>query len=191
MRLKDQVAIVTGGSRGIGRGIAQAFAREGAKVAVVYRGNQQAAEELIKELTTAGGTARAYQADVANLEQVEACVKKVEEELGPIDILVNSAGIIHDELFIRLEPDGWNKVLQTNLGGVYNFCKAVTFPMVRKRGGRIINISSVAASTSTPARRTKLPARERSTRSRGRWPSRCPDRVSRSTPSLRGSSRRT
>ena len=142
MRLKDKVAIVTGGSRGIGRGIAQAFAAEGAKVAVVYRGSQAAADELVASL---GGSAKAYQCDVADLSAVEACVKKVEEELGPVDILVNSAGIIKDDLFIRLEPADFHAVIQTNLGGTYNFCKAVTFAMVRKRSGRIINVSSVAA----------------------------------------------
>ena len=142
MRLKDKVAIVTGGSRGIGRGIVQALAAEGAKVAVVYRGSQAAADELI----AAVGTAKAYQCDVTDRVAVEACVKKVEEELGPIDILVNNAGVIKDDLFIRLEPADWDIVLQTNLGGAYNFCKAVAFPMVRRRSGRIINVSSVAAS---------------------------------------------
>src|SRR5262249_9783288 len=92
----------------------------------------------------AGGTARAYQADVADLASVEGCVKKAEEDLGPIDVLVNNAGVIHDDLFVRLEPDDWNKVLQTNLGGTYNFCRAVAYPMMRRRGGRTINISSVA-----------------------------------------------
>jgi len=145
MRLKDQIAVVTGGSRGIGRGIVQAFAAEGAKAAIVYRGNQQAADALVQEVTQAGGTARAYQCDVTDLPAVEACVKKIEEELGSIGILVNNAGVIHDDLFIRLEPEQWNVVLATNLGGTYNFCKAIAFPMMRKRSGRIINVSSVAA----------------------------------------------
>jgi 3-oxoacyl-[acyl-carrier protein] reductase len=150
MRLKDQIAIVTGGSRGIGRGIVQAFAHEGARVAVVYRGSQAAANELVEQIGRAGGTARAYQADVAELASVESCVKRVEEELGPIDILVNNAGVIHDDLFVRLEPDDWNKVLQTNLGGTYNFCRALAFPMMRRRKGRIINVSSVAAEHVNP-----------------------------------------
>ena len=150
MRLQGKVAIVTGGSRGIGRGVVQAFAREGAKVAIVFRGSQQASDSLVTETTQAGGTARAYQADVADNASVEACVKKVEEELGPTDVLVNSAGIIHDDLFVRLEPDDWNKVIQTNLGGTYNFCHAVAFGMMRRRAGRIINISSVAAEHVNP-----------------------------------------
>ena len=86
MRLKDKVAIVTGGSRGIGRGIVQALAAEGAKVAIVYRGSQPAADELVASIGASGGTAKAFQCDVAEFVAVEACVKKVEEELGPIDI---------------------------------------------------------------------------------------------------------
>src|SRR5438477_250786 len=82
-----------------------------------------------------GGTAKAYQADVADVASVEACVKQVEEELGPVDVLVNNAGVIHDDLFVRLEPEHWNKVIQTNLGGTYNFCHALAFSMMRKRSG--------------------------------------------------------
>jgi 3-oxoacyl-[acyl-carrier protein] reductase len=150
MRLKDKIAIVTGGSRGIGRAIVQAFAAEGAKVAIVYRGSQSAAEELVRAVRESGGTAKAYQADVADLKSAEACAQKVEADFGPVDVLVNSAGIIHDDLFVRLEPDDWNKVLQTNLGGTYNFCRAVTYPMMRRRSGRIINVSSVAADHVNP-----------------------------------------
>jgi 3-oxoacyl-[acyl-carrier protein] reductase len=150
MRLQGKVAIVTGGSRGIGRGIVQAFVREGAKVAIIYKGSHEAAASLVQEVTQAGGQARAYQADVADTASVLACVKKVEEELGAIDILVNSAGVIHDDLFVRLEPADWNKVIQTNLGGTFNFCHAVAFAMMRKRAGRIINISSVAADHVNP-----------------------------------------
>jgi 3-oxoacyl-[acyl-carrier protein] reductase len=150
MRLKDKTALVTGGSRGIGRGVASLFAREGARVAVVYRGSRESAEQLVQDITREGGTARAYQADVADAAAVEACVKKVEEELGPVDILVNSAGVIRDDLFVRLEPQAWNEVLQTNLGGTYNFCRALAYPMMRRRAGRIINVSSVAAEHVNP-----------------------------------------
>ena len=145
MRLKDKIAVVTGGSRGIGQGIVRAFAAEGAKVAVVYRGSKEAAESLVQEITGSAGTAKAYQCDVADLASVEACVKQVETDLGAIDILVNNAGVIHDDLFVRLEPDQWNVVLSTNLGGTYHFCKAIAYPMMRRRSGRIINLSSVAA----------------------------------------------
>ena len=151
MRLKDQVALVTGGARGIGRGICEAFAAEGAKVAVVYRGSKQAADDVVKGITDRGGAAIAIQTDVGDFEAAQACVKQVIEKFGRLDILVNNAGIIHDELFIRLEPGDWNKVLQTNLGGVFNFCKAVAYdPMLRQRRGRILNISSVAADHVNP-----------------------------------------
>src|SRR5262249_2557225 len=145
MRLKDQIALVTGGSRGIGRGIARAFAAEGAKVAVVYRGSQEAADKLVAEIKSAGGTALALQADVAAADSVAACVTPVEQELGPIDILVNNAGVIADDLFVRMKPESWNKVVQTNLGGVFHFCHAAAFGMMQRRRGRIINISSVVA----------------------------------------------
>jgi 3-oxoacyl-[acyl-carrier protein] reductase len=145
MRLKDQVALVTGGSRGIGRAIVQTFASEGAKVAVVYRGNQQAADSLVKEVTDAGGVAMAIQADVADAQAVERCVEQVTREWKAIDVLVNNAGVIQDDLFVRMEPEAWHKVLATNLGGTYNFCRAIAYSMMRNRRGRIINISSVAA----------------------------------------------
>jgi 3-oxoacyl-[acyl-carrier protein] reductase len=150
MRLKDRIALVTGGGRGIGRGIVKAFAAEGAKVAVVYRGSQGPAEELVDDIKKAGGSAVAFQADVADHASVTVCVEKVEKELGPIDILVNNAGVIEDDLFVRLDPERWNKVLQTNLGGTYNFCQAIAYSMMKRRSGRIINISSVAASHVNP-----------------------------------------
>src|SRR5262245_32330208 len=103
MRLKDQVAIVTGGSRGIGRAVVQAFAREGARVAVVYKGSQQAAEALVGELTGAGGAAIAVQGDVADPAFAPKCVERVLTEWGRIDILVNNAGVIRDGLFVRME----------------------------------------------------------------------------------------
>jgi 3-oxoacyl-[acyl-carrier protein] reductase len=150
MRLKDQVALVTGGSRGIGRAIVQAFAAEGAKVAVVYRGSKEAADALVQEVTQTGGVARALQADVADPAAAQACVEQVEKEWGPVDILVNNAGVIQDDLFVRMEPEAWNKVLQTNLGGTYNFCRAVAYSMMKRRSGRIINVSSVAAEHVNP-----------------------------------------
>jgi 3-oxoacyl-[acyl-carrier protein] reductase len=151
MRLKDQVALVTGGSRGIGRGIVKAFAAEGAKVAFVYRGSQPAADSLVQEVTATGGIAIALQADVTDSTASQKCVETVLEKWGRIDILVNNAGIIKDDLFIKMEPDAWNSVLATNLGGTYNFCRAVAYnPMMRQRYGRIINISSVAAEHVNP-----------------------------------------
>ncbi|MGF1578120.1 MAG: 3-oxoacyl-[acyl-carrier-protein] reductase [Gemmataceae bacterium] len=145
MRLKDQVALVTGGSRGIGKAIVNAYAAEGAKVAFVYRGSQEAAEALAQQITDDGGIALAVQADVAKEEEVQKCVTRVEEEFGKINILVNNAGIIRDGLFVQMESPDWNDVIHTNLGGVFHFCRAVAFSMVRARKGRIINVSSVAA----------------------------------------------
>lgn len=145
MRLKDQVAIVTGGSRGIGRGIVKVFAAEGAKVAVIYKGNQQAAESLVAEVVAAGGVAKAHQCDVANYDDANKIAETVEAEFGPVTILVNNAGVIRDGLFVRMKPEDWNTVIQTNLGGTFNFCQAIAMKMASQRKGRIINVSSVAA----------------------------------------------
>jgi 3-oxoacyl-[acyl-carrier protein] reductase len=144
-RLQDRVAIVTGGSRGIGRAVVTALAAEGAKVAVVYRGSKEAAEAVVQAVAGAGGTAVAHQVDVTDVSAVQQCAEAVEKQWGPVNILVNNAGVIHDDLFVRLEPEQWNKVLATNLGGTYNFCRAVAYGMMRQRRGRIINVSSVAA----------------------------------------------
>lgn len=150
MLLKDQVAVVTGGSRGIGRAIALGLASQGAKVAVIYKGSKEAADALVGEIQAKGSSAISIQADVADYDRVKAVVEEVEKTLGPVNILVNNAGMIHDDLFVRLEPDQWNKVIQTNLGGTFNFCHAVAFPMMRRRAGRIVNISSVAADYVNP-----------------------------------------
>lgn len=150
MRLKDQIALVTGGSRGIGRGIVKAFAAEGAKVAFVYRGSKEAAEKLAAEITAAGGAVRAIQVDVTNAEEAQKCVDRVVEEWGRIDILVNNAGIIRDDLFVRMDPEAWQSVLQTNLGGLFNFCRGVAFLMMKQRYGRIINVSSLSADRPNP-----------------------------------------
>jgi 3-oxoacyl-[acyl-carrier protein] reductase len=150
MKLKDQVALVTGGSRGIGRAIVLAFAAEGARVAFVYRGSRDAAESLIAEVGRTGGTALALQADVGEAGAAQRCVERVEEEWGRLDILVNNAGIVRDDLFVRMEPEAWESVLGTNLGGTYQFCRAVAFPFMRQRRGRIINVSSVAAECVSP-----------------------------------------
>jgi 3-oxoacyl-[acyl-carrier protein] reductase len=150
MRLQDQVALVTGGSRGIGRAIVKAFAAEGARVAFVFRGHKEAADQLVGDITQAGGKVLALQADVTSAEQCQQCVDRVTKEWGRIDILVNNAGIIRDDLFVRMEPESWQAVLQTNLGGAYNFCRAVAYPMMKQRRGRIINVSSVAAEHVNP-----------------------------------------
>jgi 3-oxoacyl-[acyl-carrier protein] reductase len=151
MRLKDQVAIVTGGSRGIGRAIARAFAAEGAKVALVYRGSREAADSAVQEITQAGGTAKALQVDVTDAAAAERCVEQVVADWGRLDILVNNAGIVRDTLFVRMTTEDWDAVLATNLGGAVNFCRAAAQVMAfKQRRGRIINVSSVAADYHNP-----------------------------------------
>jgi 3-oxoacyl-[acyl-carrier protein] reductase len=146
MQLKDQVALVTGGSRGIGRGIVLALAKEGAKVAFVYRGSKDAADALVAEITTAGGTCQAIQADVAQSGAAQTVVDKVLADYGKLDILVNNAGVIKDGLFIRMDQADWDLVINTNLNGTFAFCRAVAGQMaLKQRSGRIINVSSVAA----------------------------------------------
>jgi len=150
-QLQNQVALVTGGSRGIGRAIVTTLAREGAKVAFVYRGNVEAAQLLEHELAQQGGVAKAYQGDVSDPATAERIVEAVVAEWGRVDILVNNAGIIRDKLFLQMEADDWNTVLHTNLGGAFAFCKAVARQMAfKQRSGRIINISSVAAEHVNP-----------------------------------------
>ena len=145
--LKDQIALVTGGSRGIGCGIVRAFAREGAKVAFVYRGNREAADILVNELTQAGGAVLALQGDVAQPNTASRCVEQVQQAWGGrLDILVNNAGVIRDGLFVRMSEDDWRTVMSTNLDSVFRFCRiAAELMALKQRAGRIINISSLAA----------------------------------------------
>lgn len=151
MLLKDQVALVTGGSRGIGKAIVLALAREGAKVAFVYRGSADAATALVAEVAAAGGVAKAWQGDVADPTAAGRVVAGVLADWGRVDILVNNAGVIKDGLFVRMESNAWSQVLDTNLNGTFHFCKAVADQMVfKQRSGRIINVSSVAADFTNP-----------------------------------------
>jgi 3-oxoacyl-[acyl-carrier protein] reductase len=144
--LQERTALVTGGSRGIGRAIVQTLAAAAAKVAFVYRGNREAADSLVAEVSGAGGTALAIQGDVADPATAPKCVGEVIEKWGRLDILVNNAGVIRDGLFVRMEADAWTQVIQTNLNGTFHFGRAAVEPMVfRQRYGRIINVSSVAA----------------------------------------------
>ena len=150
MRLKDQVALVTGGSRGIGRAIVLALAGEGARVAFVYHGNEEAARSLELQVKESGGQAVGWKVDVTDGKSVDDMVQKLLGEWERIDILVNNAGIIRDDLFVRLDEEAWATVLNTNLGGTYHFCRAVAYPMMRQRRGRIINMSSIAAEHCNP-----------------------------------------
>jgi len=141
--LKDKIALVTGGSRGIGRAIATTLADAGATVVVNYKGNQTAADEVVHAIATADGQATATQADISKPEDVERLFKDVLERYGKLDILVNNAGITRDTLLLRMKEDDFDAVLQTNLRGVYLCTKAALRPMTKARGGRIINITSV------------------------------------------------
>src|SRR5438132_12870543 len=134
-----KVAIVTGGSRGIGRAVVQALAREGAKVAFTYVQNKAAAEEIAD-----GDTIAAFQADVANFDQAKELVKQVKEKFGRIDILVNNAGITRDKLLLMMSEKDWDDVLDTNLKGVFNLTKPVVSAMLRQRSGTILNITSIS-----------------------------------------------
>jgi 3-oxoacyl-[acyl-carrier protein] reductase len=146
MLLKDQVAIVTGGSRGIGKACVQALAAAGAKVAFVYKGSEDAAKALEAEIAAAGGVAKAIQGDVAEPATAERIVAAVLADWGRVDILVNNAGVIRDGLFVRMDAADWHTVVNTNLNGTFSFCKAVSNQMVfKQRSGRIVNVSSVAA----------------------------------------------
>lgn len=145
MKLAGKVALVTGGSRGIGRAIVQAFAREGAHVAFVYHSNSQAADELVQALKLDQREAVAFQADVKSKEACDAVVEQVLAKWGRIDILVNNAGVIRDGLLATMSEENWNEVIQTNLNSVFNYTQAVTRPMMSQRSGRIINMSSVAS----------------------------------------------
>lgn len=145
MRLAGMTALVTGASRGIGRAVAQRFAEEGANVAIVYRSNQAAAEEVCTAIRERGVKAMAFAHDVARPEGVAEIVEKIVAECGRIDVLVNSAGVIRDGLFLQLSAEDWDEVIQTNLNGTFYFCKAVGREMMGKRTGSIINLSSVAA----------------------------------------------
>ena len=142
--LAGKSALVTGGSRGIGRAIVLRLARQGADVCFSYRGNSAAAEETVGEVTRLGRRGVAQQADVTSPEAAEGLVKAALEAFGKIDILVNNAGITRDDLIMRMSVETWREVLETNLFGGFYTLKAVTRPMLRAKGGRIINITSVS-----------------------------------------------
>ncbi len=145
MRFEGKTAIVTGGSRGIGRACVARLAAEGATVALIYQSNQQAADAVLAELKSAPGQVRACQADVRDPERARQIVDQLFEEWEHIDVLVNSAGIVRDGLLGAMTLDQWREVIDTNLGGTFNYCRAVTQPMMMLRRGSIVNLSSTAA----------------------------------------------
>jgi 3-oxoacyl-[acyl-carrier protein] reductase len=143
MKLEGRVALVTGGSRGIGRAIAQALAREGAAVGVNYRSGKEQAEEVVSEIAEAGGKAAAIPGDVSDYEQAQQMVEQTISELGGLHVLVNNAGISRDALIFHMEPNDWLDVMRVNFGGVFNCTKAAMPHFMGQREGVILNISSV------------------------------------------------
>jgi 3-oxoacyl-[acyl-carrier protein] reductase len=142
--LSGKTAVVTGGSRGIGRAIVLRLAQQGADVCFSYRGNAEAAQQTVKEIEALGRRGVAVQADVTQPEAAEELVKAALDAFGKVDILVNNAGITRDDLIMRMKPEDWRDVLETNLFGAFWTLKAVTRPMLRAKSGRIINITSVS-----------------------------------------------
>ncbi|MBR1806897.1 MAG: 3-oxoacyl-[Selenomonadaceae bacterium] len=143
--LSGKVAFVTGASRGIGRATALRLASDGAKVALNFASNVAKAEEVKREIEAAGSEAMLLQGDVSKLEVVTELVNKTVDAWGRLDILVNNAGIARDNLLLKMSEDDFDKVIATNLKGVFNCTKAVTKIMMKQRGGRIVNMSSVVA----------------------------------------------
>ena len=149
--LTGKTALVTGGSRGLGRAIALALARQGADVAVNYRGNQEAADDVVAEIAALGRRGVAIQGDTSGgREACDAIVKGGIDALGSVDILVNNAGITRDNLLVRMDAEEWDAVIDTNLGGPFWMTRAIARPMMKARAGRIINMSSAAGRMGNP-----------------------------------------
>ncbi|MGB5596082.1 MAG: 3-oxoacyl-[acyl-carrier-protein] reductase [Crocosphaera sp.] len=148
--LTEQVAVVTGASRGIGRAVALALGNMGLKVVVNYARSSTAAEEVVKIITEGGGEAIATQGDVSLAEDVDNLIKTALDKFGRIDVLVNNAGITRDTLLMRMKPEDWQAVIDLNLTGVFLCTKAVTKTMLKQKSGRIINISSVVGQMGNP-----------------------------------------
>ncbi len=150
MSINGKTALITGGSRGIGRAIALRLAKEGVRIAVNYKTNEEAAQWVVNAVEEMGGEAIAVDADVSQSAAVEDMVKRVLDSWGSVDILVNNAGIIHDSLLMRMTEEVWDDVVNTNLKGTFNCTKAVLRFMVRQRWGRIINVVSVVGLEGNP-----------------------------------------
>ena len=149
MRLKDKVALITGGARGIGQAIAMAFAKEGADIAVADV-NLETAQETVSEIELLGRKALALKMDVTSYEKVEEGVNKILDKMGKVDILVNNAGITKDNLLLRMSQSEWDAVINVNLKGTFNCIRAVSRPMVKQRSGRIISIASIIGLMGNP-----------------------------------------
>lgn len=148
--LNNKVAVVTGGSRGIGRAICEAFCKNGADVAFLDAGSMAAAEETVAYLASFGTKVKAYQCDISNFDKTAEVFKDILAEFGTVDILVNNAGITRDKLLLSMKPEEFTSVIDINLVGAYNTVKQIYPVMLKKRAGKIINISSVAGVMGNP-----------------------------------------
>jgi 3-oxoacyl-[acyl-carrier protein] reductase len=143
-------ALVTGGSRGIGAAIAKTLARQGWPVGVNYRSNSEAAEAVVEEITSAGGRARALRGDIADPDTADALFKALEEEFGPVLVLVNNAGVRADGLSPQIDDEDWAKVIDTNLSAAFRLTRRALRPMIRARYGRVVNIASIVGQRANP-----------------------------------------
>ena len=150
MDLSGKNALVTGGARGIGRAVVEELVRSGARVAFTYRSSAEEAEKLRAQLAESGADVFALQADAGAADAAQRSVQAVTDAWGSLDILVNNAGITRDTLMLRMSEDDWDIVIDTNLKGVFNYCKAAYRPMMRQRAGRIVNISSIVGIVGNP-----------------------------------------
>lgn len=141
---EKKVALITGGSRGIGKACAIELAKAGCDIALIYAGNEEAAKQTTEELTKLNVKAKAYKVDVKNFKDAETAVEQIHNDFERIDILVNNAGITRDNLILRMSEEEWNSVINTNLTGVFNITKPVVKIMMKQRIGAVINMSSVA-----------------------------------------------
>jgi 3-oxoacyl-[acyl-carrier protein] reductase len=141
--LPEKVAVITGSSRGIGQATALAYAQAGYRVVINYHGSREQAEKVLEKIKSDGGNAIALAADISKPEECNQLIQETIKEYGGIDVLVNNAGINHDQLMIRIQDEEWQKVINTNLSSVFYCSRAAVKYMMRKRWGRIINISSV------------------------------------------------
>lgn len=159
MGLTGKTAVVTGGSRGIGRAICIELAKQGANVVVNYSGSEDKAKQVVLEIEALGAKAIAIQANVADSATVDAMMKQAVATFGSLDILVNNAGITRDNLLMRMKEQEWDDVIDTNLKGVFLCTKAVTRQMMKQRAGRIINISSIVGVAGNPGQANYVAAK--------------------------------
>jgi 3-oxoacyl-[acyl-carrier protein] reductase len=145
--LTNRVALITGASRGIGRAIAIQLAQDGFDIVVNYHKNEAAAQKVVDEITELGGSAMALQADVSQADQASNLIEETVKAMGRLDVLVNNAGIAHDQLLVRLNLQDWERMINTNLSSVFYCCQVAVKPMMKQRFGKIINISSIVGIT--------------------------------------------